>query len=201
MIQRYLVIVVIVFFSLGLIANDNVYAVLFRPGHGIYMLLNFLFLGHRTMAAVAFWLGTIGIWLYTKIIGEQRGAMDVLPATAQTQDQSAVVREQGWNNRAHALIPAGVISDYPKWFDQDSFLQTAKDLFLRHINTATKVLTLNAVLLDFNTESEFAIASVQFTGMVRKDADAVAIPMNEIRRFKHLKSENWVLAGLQQASH
>jgi predicted lipid-binding transport protein (Tim44 family) len=64
----------------------------------------------------------------------------------------------------------------------------------------TDVVTLNAELLGVETDANTYLCSVQFSGMIREQADAPAEPFTEIWNLS--KPVNgpggWVLAGIQQ---
>jgi predicted lipid-binding transport protein (Tim44 family) len=64
----------------------------------------------------------------------------------------------------------------------------------------TDVVTLNAELLEVTTEANRHIASVRFSGMIREEAGAAAMPFNELWHLSKPNdgSKGWVIAGIQQ---
>jgi predicted lipid-binding transport protein (Tim44 family) len=64
----------------------------------------------------------------------------------------------------------------------------------------TDVVTLNAELLGVETGQDSYLASIQFTGMIREQANAPAAPFTEIWNLSKPThgSGGWVLAGIQQ---
>ena len=67
----------------------------------------------------------------------------------------------------------------------------------------TEVMFIDANLLEVETTSDTAIASVRFTGQLRDLPDGEAEPFDEIWQVKKdLKDPNatWLLAGIQQIS-
>ena len=64
----------------------------------------------------------------------------------------------------------------------------------------TDVVTLNAELIGVETDATTYLCSVQFSGMIREQADAPAEPFTEIWNLSKpvQGSGGWVLAGIQQ---
>jgi predicted lipid-binding transport protein (Tim44 family) len=64
----------------------------------------------------------------------------------------------------------------------------------------TDVVTLNAELLEVTTEANRHIASVRFSGMIREEAGAAAMPFNELWHLSKPDdgSKGWAIAGIQQ---
>ncbi len=64
----------------------------------------------------------------------------------------------------------------------------------------TDVVTLNAELLEITTEANRHIASVNFSGMIREETGAAAVPFNEVWNLSKPAEGNkgWVIAGIQQ---
>lgn len=64
----------------------------------------------------------------------------------------------------------------------------------------TDVVTLNAELLEVVTEGDRHVASVHFSGMVREEAGAAAVPFAEVWNIaKPVAGERgWTVAGIQQ---
>jgi len=64
----------------------------------------------------------------------------------------------------------------------------------------TDVVTLNAELIGVETDASTYLCSVQFSGMIREQADAPAEPFTEIWNLSKpvQGSGGWVLAGIQQ---
>jgi predicted lipid-binding transport protein (Tim44 family) len=84
----------------------------------------------------------------------------------------------------------------PEMFDT-----LTQDLNARaEVSNQTDVVTLNAELLGVETGQDNYLASIQFTGMIREQADAPAAPFTEIWNLSKPihGSGGWVLAGIQQ---
>jgi predicted lipid-binding transport protein (Tim44 family) len=64
----------------------------------------------------------------------------------------------------------------------------------------TDVVTLNADVIEVVTEGKLYVASINFSGMIREDADAAAAPFNETWHLeKPLDgSSGWLISGIQQ---
>jgi predicted lipid-binding transport protein (Tim44 family) len=63
----------------------------------------------------------------------------------------------------------------------------------------TDVVSLDAELLDAETDADGIVASVRFTGMIKEEANEPATPLNETWHFrKDNTAQKWLLAGLQQ---
>ena len=64
----------------------------------------------------------------------------------------------------------------------------------------TDVVTLNAELIEVTTEANRHIASVRFSGMIREEAGAAAVPFNELWHLSKPNdgSKGWAIAGIQQ---
>ena len=64
----------------------------------------------------------------------------------------------------------------------------------------TDVVRLDAELLEVVTEANQHIASVRFSGMIREEADAAAVPFEEVWNLSKPVSgdKGWVIAGIQQ---
>jgi predicted lipid-binding transport protein (Tim44 family) len=81
------------------------------------------------------------------------------------------------------------------------FSNLTQDLNARaEVSNQTDVVTLNAELLGVETGQDNYLASIQFTGMIREQADAQAEPFTEIWNLSKPihGSGGWVLAGIQQ---
>lgn len=63
----------------------------------------------------------------------------------------------------------------------------------------TDVISIDAQLLGVDPQGETTLASVEFTGLVREEANAAPISIKEIWHFqKNSFQPNWVVAGIQQ---
>ena len=81
------------------------------------------------------------------------------------------------------------------------FNTLSQDLNARaELSNQTDVVTLNAELLGVETGQDSYLASIQFTGMIREQADVPAAPFTEIWNLSKPThgSGGWVLAGIQQ---
>ena len=68
------------------------------------------------------------------------------------------------------------------------------------VKQTTDVMTLNAEVLEAIDEGNRHIVSVRFTGLVREDADAVPIALDEVWHLSKPVSGQggWVVSGIQQ---
>jgi len=64
----------------------------------------------------------------------------------------------------------------------------------------TDVMTLNAEVLEAIDEGNRHIVSVRFTGLVREDADAAPVALDEVWHLSKPASGQggWLIAGIQQ---
>ncbi len=65
----------------------------------------------------------------------------------------------------------------------------------------TDVVRLDAELLEVVTEANQHIVSVRFSGMIREEADAAAVPFEEVWNLSKpvAGDKGWMIAGIQQA--
>jgi predicted lipid-binding transport protein (Tim44 family) len=66
----------------------------------------------------------------------------------------------------------------------------------------TEVVSLEAEMLEVETEINSLFATVQFTGMIRETANEAAVPFKELWHFRKGNNQfNWVIVGIQQVTH
>jgi predicted lipid-binding transport protein (Tim44 family) len=81
------------------------------------------------------------------------------------------------------------------------YAQIASDIEARGATAQkTDVVTLNADVLEVVTEGDAYVASVNFTGMIREEANAAATPFSEIWHLEKPVNGNtgWLISGIQQ---
>ena len=95
----------------------------------------------------------------------------------------------------------GDLNSLREFATPEMFDTLTQDLNARaEVSNQTDVVTLNAELLGVETGQDSYLASIQFTGMIREQADAPAAPFTEIWNLSKPThgSGGWVLAGIQQ---
>lgn len=95
----------------------------------------------------------------------------------------------------------GDLNSLREFATPEMFNTLTEDLNARaEASNQTDVVTLNAELLGVETGQDSYLASIQFTGMIREQADAPAAPFTEIWNLSKPThgSGGWVLAGIQQ---
>jgi predicted lipid-binding transport protein (Tim44 family) len=66
----------------------------------------------------------------------------------------------------------------------------------------TEVVNLEAELLNAETEIQSLFATVQFSGMIKEQANEPAMPFKEVWHFRKYHNESsWMVAGVQQLVH
>jgi predicted lipid-binding transport protein (Tim44 family) len=103
--------------------------------------------------------------------------------------------------KLQAANDQGDLSAMREFMTPELYAQIAADLKARgQTPQKTDVVTLNADVLEVVTEGNAYVASVNFSGMIREEADAVAAPFNEIWHLeKPLDgSSGWLISGIQQ---
>lgn len=111
------------------------------------------------------------------------------------------------NNAKHYFVKLqkawddGDLNSLREFATPEMFNTLTQDLNARaEVSNQTDVLSLNAELLGVETGQDSFLASIQFTGMIREQADAPAAPFTEIWNLSKPThgSGGWVLAGIQQ---
>jgi predicted lipid-binding transport protein (Tim44 family) len=95
----------------------------------------------------------------------------------------------------------GDLNSLREFATPEMFNTLTQDLNARaEASNQTDVVILNAELLGVETGQDSYLASIQFTGMIREQADAPAAPFTEIWNLSKPTqgSGGWVLAGIQQ---
>lgn len=95
----------------------------------------------------------------------------------------------------------GDLNSLREFATPEMFNTLTEDLNARaEASNQTDVVTLNAELLGVETGQDSYLASIQFTGMIREQADVPAAPFTEIWNLSKPThgSGGWVLAGIQQ---
>lgn len=134
------------------------------------------------------------------------GAAAVVPEAAKTLppgfDEYAFL-----DNAKHYFIKLqkawddGDLNSLREFATPEMFNTLTQDLNARaEVSNQTDVVTLNAELLGVETGQDSYLASIQFTGMIREQADVPAAPFTEIWNLSKPThgSGGWVLAGIQQ---
>lgn len=134
------------------------------------------------------------------------GAAAVVPEAAKTLppgfDEYAFL-----DNAKHYFVKLqkawddGDLNSLREFATPEMFNTLTQDLNARaEVSNQTDVVTLNAELLGVETGQDSYLASIQFTGMIREQADVPAAPFTEIWNLSKPThgSGGWVLAGIQQ---
>ena len=103
--------------------------------------------------------------------------------------------------RLQAAHDAGDLADIREFTSPEMFAEIRMDLEQRHgLPQKTDVISLNAEILDIAEEGARHIVSVRFSGMLREEANAAPVTIDEIWHLtKPVNGQGgWVLAGIQQ---
>ena len=103
--------------------------------------------------------------------------------------------------RLQAAHDAGDLADIREFTSPEMFAEIRMDLDQRNgAPQKTDIVSLNAEILDVAEESQRYIVSVRFTGMVREEASAAPVAIDEIWHLTKPATGQggWVLAGIQQ---
>lgn len=104
--------------------------------------------------------------------------------------------------RLQAANDAGDLADIREFTSPEMFAEIRMDLDQRHgAPQKTDIVSLNAEILDVAEESQRYIVSVRFNGMLREEANAAPVAIDEVWHLtKPISAQGgWVLAGIQQA--
>ena len=106
--------------------------------------------------------------------------------------------------RLQAAHDAGDLADIREFTSPEMFAEIRMDLEQRDQQSGlpqkTDVVSLNAEILDVAEENQRHVVSVRFTGLLREEADAAPVAIDEIWHLtKPVNGQGgWVLAGIQQ---
>ena len=103
--------------------------------------------------------------------------------------------------RLQAANDQGDLSTMRDFMTPELYAQIAADIKARgQTPQKTDVVTLNADVLEVVPEDGVYVASVNFSGMIREEADAPAAPFSETWHLeKPLNgSTGWLISGIQQ---
>jgi predicted lipid-binding transport protein (Tim44 family) len=103
--------------------------------------------------------------------------------------------------RLQAAHDAGDLADIREFTSPEMFAEIRMDLEQRHgLPQKTDIVSLNAEIADMAEDSHRHIVSVRFTGMLREEANAAPVAIDEIWHLtKPINGQGgWVLAGIQQ---
>jgi len=117
-------------------------------------------------------------------------------------DADAFAREAKLNFiRLQAAFDARNLDDIRAFTAPEIFAEISMQLAERgDVKQTTDVMTLNAEVLEAIDEGNRHIVSVRFTGLVREDADAAPVALDEVWHLSKPVSGQggWVIAGIQQ---
>ena len=103
--------------------------------------------------------------------------------------------------RLQAAHDAGDLADIREFTSPEMFAEIRMDLDQRHgLPQKTDIVSLNAEILDITQDDYRYIVSTRFTGMLREEANAAPVAIDEIwHLIKPINGQGgWVLAGIQQ---
>jgi len=103
--------------------------------------------------------------------------------------------------KLQAANDQGDLSTMREFMTPELYAQIASEIEARGTAAQkTDVVTLNADVLEVVTEGDSYVASVNFTGMIREEANAAAAPFSEIWHLeKPLNGKSgWLISGIQQ---
>ena len=117
-------------------------------------------------------------------------------------DAEAFAREAKLNFiRLQAAFDAGNLDDLRAFTTPEVFAEVRMQLAERgDARQLTDVMSLNAEVLEAVEEGQRYIVSVRFTGLVREDADASPVSLDEVWHLTRAADgrDGWVIAGIQQ---
>lgn len=119
-------------------------------------------------------------------------------------DDAAFVRDaKAHFIRLQAANDEANLSDIREYTTPEVFAEISLQIQERgNAAQKTEVTLLNADMLDVVTEGNLVIASVRFHGLIREDANAPAVPFDEIWHIQKSAMDRaapWFVAGIQQA--
>ena len=103
--------------------------------------------------------------------------------------------------RLQAAHDAGDLADIREFTSPEMFAEIRMDLDQRNgLPQKTDVVSLNAEILDVVEENQRHVVSVRFTGLLREEANAAPVTIDEIWHLTKPSSGQggWVLSGIQQ---
>ena len=103
--------------------------------------------------------------------------------------------------RLQAANDAGDIDDLRAFTTPEMFAAIKLDLQDRGgAGQRTDVVRIDAEVLDVAAEADRQIVSVRFHGLIREEADAAAVPFDEVWHLVKPTdgSREWAIAGIQQ---
>ena len=103
--------------------------------------------------------------------------------------------------RLQAAHDAGDLADIREFTSPEMFAEIRMDLDQRNgAPQKTDIVSLNAEILEVAEEAQRYVVSVRFTGMVREEANAAPVALDEMWHLtKPITGQGgWVLAGIQQ---
>lgn len=103
--------------------------------------------------------------------------------------------------RLQAAHDAGDLADIREFTSPEMFAEIRMDLEQRQgAAQKTDIVSLNADILEVHQEAHRYIVSVRFSGLLREEADAAPVTIDEIWHLtKPVNGQGgWVLAGIQQ---
>jgi predicted lipid-binding transport protein (Tim44 family) len=103
--------------------------------------------------------------------------------------------------RLQAAHDAGDLADIREFTSPEMFAEIRMDLDQRNgAPQKTDIVSLNAEILEVAEEAQRYVVSVRFTGMVREEANAAPVAIDEMWHLtKPVTGQGgWVLAGIQQ---
>ena len=103
--------------------------------------------------------------------------------------------------KLQAANDQGDLSTMREFMTPELYAQIASEIEARGTAAQkTDVVTLNADVLEVVTEGDAYVASVNFTGMIREEANAAAAPFSEIWHLEKPVNgkSGWLISGIQQ---
>ena len=103
--------------------------------------------------------------------------------------------------RLQAAHDAGDLADIREFTSPEMFAEIRMDLEQRNgMPQKTDVVSLNAEILEVEQEAQRYIVSARFSGLLREEANAAPVAIDEIWHLtKPISGQGgWVLAGIQQ---
>ena len=105
--------------------------------------------------------------------------------------------------RMQAAWDRGEFEDIRSYTTPELFVELVRERqALGPAPQATEVVTLNVSLVGMQREGDQAVASLEFSGLIREEQQGVANPFREIWHIQHAwetPAGDWFVSGIQQS--
>ncbi len=120
------------------------------------------------------------------------------------EDEPFLRAAKGHFIRLQDAYDKGDLNDIREYTTPEVFAEVQLQMQERgQATNKTDILELNASMVNVVTEGDLIIASVRFTGLIREEAGAAPVQLNEIWHIQKSATDRnapWFVAGIQQAA-